>query len=184
MLLCSIIPARSLDRCQADVKPALGTLGLGALACWSPMSVVHTVLTVLTDRPGVPITLAVGVVFVLLARWKKNKSPPGPTRSLFGYTLNFPRDHFYAAFSEWNRQFGALYLLLYLLTTNPFSLVSRRCRVYKSSWALVAHHQLTRESRGIIEHAWHDLLESTSPRSCPEAVRQIRMDSHLPQSRS
>ena len=76
------------------------------------MSVVSIVSVV---HRGVPITLAVGVVFLLLARWKRKKSkstPPGPERGLLGYTLNFPRDRFYDKFSEWNRQFGTPDLLL------------------------------------------------------------------------
>lgn len=83
------------------------------------MSVVSATSVV---RAGVPITLAVGVVFLLLARWKRGTrgtrgtrgNPPGPKRGLLGYTLNFPRDHFYDTFSEWNRQFGPSSLLLSL----------------------------------------------------------------------
>jgi hypothetical protein len=50
----------------------------------------------------------VGLGVYWLTKPKRDHLPPGPKRyPILGNLLNFPRDHFYDAFTKWQKEYGA-----------------------------------------------------------------------------
>jgi hypothetical protein len=67
---------------------------------------------------GGAIFVGLGVYWI--TKSKNSHLPPGPKRyPIIGNLLNFPRDHFYDAFTRWQKEYGMH--ILYYAPVDPSS---------------------------------------------------------------